>query len=193
MTQGVTPTPPSPIKGEGFTFSPYAKLFTRHYTRRRRYLATAQSGTARGLSLTVPYCCRRLVALVLHAPFLTAPLQSNSHAGEWHPVHGIPHRLPAPVCRISGIAIPAPGPTIKTAEGSRVTSALIGCGKKTLERCHSGARALPASPESKNTDPKNQWLGLCSWVPGLPPDLSPGTSRNDSGVLPHPAKSPPRA
>jgi hypothetical protein len=29
---GITPTPPSPIKGEDFTLSFYGQLFTRHYT-----------------------------------------------------------------------------------------------------------------------------------------------------------------
>ena len=30
----------------------------------------------------------------------------------------------------------------------------------------SGARAAPASPETRNTEQRNQLLGLCSWVPG---------------------------
>jgi hypothetical protein len=53
---------------------------------------------------------------------------------------------------------------------------LTGCGK--LRECrHSGARALPASPESKNTDQTNQLLGLCSWVPGPALTGRPGTTR----------------
>jgi hypothetical protein len=46
--------------------------------------------------------------------------------------------------------------------------------KKIQEHRHSGARALPASPESRNTDRSNQWLGLCSWVPGPPLTGRPG-------------------
>jgi hypothetical protein len=30
---GITPTPPSPIEGEGFTLSIYGQLFTKPYTR----------------------------------------------------------------------------------------------------------------------------------------------------------------
>jgi hypothetical protein len=50
-----------------------------------------------------------------------------------------------------------------------------GCGK-TLERGHSAAQALPASLESKNTEWRNQGLGLCSWVPGLALKGHPGTT-----------------
>jgi len=46
-----------------------------------------------------------------------------------------------------------------------------------LEGRHSGARALPASPESKNTDHRNQWLCRCFWVPGPAPTGRPGTTR----------------
>jgi hypothetical protein len=42
------------------------------------------------------------------------------------------------------------------------------------EHRHSGARVLPASPESKNTDQRNRSLGLCSWVPGPPLTDRPG-------------------
>ncbi len=35
-----------------------------------------------------------------------------------------------------------------------------------LERRHSGTRSQATSPESINTDPRNQWLVLCSWFPG---------------------------
>jgi hypothetical protein len=34
------------------------------------------------------------------------------------------------------------------------------------ELCHSGARAPPVNPETRNTDQRNQSLGLCSWIPG---------------------------
>jgi len=51
-------------------------------------------------------------------------------------------------------------------------------GREGLQCGHSGARALPASLESKNTDLRNQRLVRCSWFPGL----SQGPSRNDSGV-----------
>jgi hypothetical protein len=32
--------------------------------------------------------------------------------------------------------------------------------------CHSGARAMPANPESMNTVSEDQWLGPRSWIPG---------------------------
>ena len=68
----------------------------------------------------------------------------------------------------------------------RLNQSTRGCGK-TLECSHSRARpraagpggpsrGLPASPESKNTDPRNQWLGLCSWLPGLALKGHPGTT-----------------
>jgi hypothetical protein len=61
--------------------------------------------------------------------------------------------------------------------------ALAGCGKMQEHR-HSGARALPASPESRNTDQRNQWLGQCSWFPGGPPPLTgrPGMTREFSAA-----------
>ena len=34
------------------------------------------------------------------------------------------------------------------------------------ERCHSGARTSSASPESRNTSQRSQWLNPCSWIPG---------------------------
>src|SRR5271169_4845299 len=40
------------------------------------------------------------------------------------------------------------------------------------EHHHSGARALPASPESRDTDQRNQSLGLCSCWGGRPPTTS---------------------
>ena len=51
------------------------------------------------------------------------------------------------------------------------------------EHRHFGARALPASPESKNTDQRNQWLGLCSWVPGSPVTGGPGMTREFFSTL----------
>src|ERR1700730_18898119 len=45
------------------------------------------------------------------------------------------------------------------------------------EHRHSGARALPASPESRTTDQRNQWLGQCSWFPGPPLTGRPGMTR----------------
>jgi hypothetical protein len=42
---------------------------------------------------------------------------------------------------------------------------LAGCGK-TAKRRHSGGRAARGSPETMNTASRNQWLGLCSWIPG---------------------------
>jgi hypothetical protein len=45
------------------------------------------------------------------------------------------------------------------------------------EHRHSGARALSASPESRNTDQRNQWLGQCSWFPGPPLKGRPGMTR----------------
>jgi hypothetical protein len=48
--------------------------------------------------------------------------------------------------------------------------------RKNADGGHSGAWALPASPESKNTDLRNQWLGLCSWVPGPALKGRPGTT-----------------
>ena len=44
---------------------------------------------------------------------------------------------------------------------------LAGCGKMQELR-HSGARAVPASPETRNTDQKNQWLGLCHGLRARP-------------------------
>ena len=55
-----------------------------------------------------------------------------------------------------------------------IAQTLSGC-RKTAE-CHSGAQALLASPEPKNTDPRNQGLGQCSWVPGLALKGHPGTT-----------------
>src|SRR5208282_831254 len=46
-----------------------------------------------------------------------------------------------------------------------------GC-RKMQEHRHSGARAAPASPESRNTDQRNQSLGLCSCWGGRPPTAS---------------------
>jgi hypothetical protein len=48
------------------------------------------------------------------------------------------------------------------------------------EHLHSGARALPASPESRNTDQRNQSLGLCSWVPDPALIGRPGMTREFS-------------
>jgi hypothetical protein len=51
---------------------------------------------------------------------------------------------------------------------------------------HSGARAPPASPESRNTDQRNQSLGLCSWVPGPVLTGRPGMTRQ---FFQHPAST----
>src|SRR5262252_4991681 len=51
------------------------------------------------------------------------------------------------------------------------------------ERRHSGARALPASPESRNTSQTNQRLGLCLWVPGSAPTGRPETAREFFSTL----------
>jgi hypothetical protein len=51
------------------------------------------------------------------------------------------------------------------------------------EHRHSGARALPASPESKNTNQRNQRLGLCSWVPGSALAGRPGMTREFFSTL----------
>jgi hypothetical protein len=48
---------------------------------------------------------------------------------------------------------------------------------------HSGARASPASPEAKNTGKKNQWLGLCAWVPGPALTGRPGMTREFFSTL----------
>jgi hypothetical protein len=45
-----------------------------------------------------------------------------------------------------------------------------------LMRRYSGARALPASPESRNTCFRRQWIGWCSWVPGPALKGRPGTT-----------------
>ena len=45
-----------------------------------------------------------------------------------------------------------------------------------LKRRHSGAPALPASPESRNTCFRSQWVGRCSWIPGPAPKGCPGTT-----------------
>jgi hypothetical protein len=55
--------------------------------------------------------------------------------------------------------------------------------QKMQERRHSGARALAASPKSKNTGQTNQWLGLCSWVPGPALTGRPGTTRDFFSTL----------
>jgi hypothetical protein len=69
-----------------------------------------------------------------------------------------------------------PAPPFLVADGAQLVSPkLTRCGK-TLECGRSGARALPASPEAKNTDLRNQGLGLCSWVPGLALKGHPGTT-----------------
>ena len=59
---------------------------------------------------------------------------------------------------------------------------LAGCGKMQ-ELCHSGARAPPASPETRNTDQRNQSLGLCSWVPGPALTGRPGMTREFFSIL----------
>ncbi len=64
--------------------------------------------------------------------------------------------------------------------GAAVT--LAGCGKMQ-ELCHSGARAPPASPETRNTDQRNQSLGLCSWVPGPALTGRPGMTREFFSIL----------
>jgi hypothetical protein len=51
------------------------------------------------------------------------------------------------------------------------------------EHRHSGARALPASPESRNTDRRNQCLGLCSWVPDPALTGRPGMTREFFSTL----------
>ena len=38
--------------------------------------------------------------------------------------------------------------------------------RKNAEASSFWAGALPANPEAMNTDLSNQWLGLCSWIPG---------------------------
>jgi hypothetical protein len=48
---------------------------------------------------------------------------------------------------------------------------------------HSGARAPPASPETRNTDQRNQLLGLCSWVPGPALTGRPGMTREFFSTL----------
>jgi hypothetical protein len=59
---------------------------------------------------------------------------------------------------------------------------LAGCGKMQEHR-HSGARALPASPESRNTDERNQWLGRCSWFPGPALTGRPGMTQEFFSTL----------
>ena len=59
---------------------------------------------------------------------------------------------------------------------------LAGCGKMQEHR-HSGARALPASPKSRNTDQRNQWLGQCSWFPGPALTGRPGMTREFFSIL----------
>jgi hypothetical protein len=51
------------------------------------------------------------------------------------------------------------------------------------EHRHSGARALPENPECRNTDQKNQWLGLCSWIPGPALTVRPGMTREFFSTL----------
>lgn len=48
---------------------------------------------------------------------------------------------------------------------------------------HSGARTLPASPEPRNTDQRNQQRGLCSWVPGPALMGRPGMTREFFSTL----------
>jgi hypothetical protein len=48
---------------------------------------------------------------------------------------------------------------------------------------HSGAPAPPASPETRNTDQRNQLLGLCSWVPGPALTGRPGMTREFFSTL----------
>ena len=50
-------------------------------------------------------------------------------------------------------------------------------------RRHSGARASPASPEPRNTDRRNQRLGLCSWVPGPALTGRPGMTGEFFSIL----------
>ena len=49
--------------------------------------------------------------------------------------------------------------------------------EKMQEHRHSGARAVPASPESRNTDQRSEWLGQCSWFPGPALTGRPGMTR----------------
>ena len=51
------------------------------------------------------------------------------------------------------------------------------------KHCHSGARALPASPEPRNTDRRNQWLGRCSWFPGPALTGRPGMTGDFFSIL----------
>jgi hypothetical protein len=69
-----------------------------------------------------------------------------------------------------------------TDESIGAEAPLAGCGKMR-EHLHSGARALPASPESRNTDQRNQCLGLCSWIPGPPLTGRPGMTREFFSTL----------
>ena len=55
------------------------------------------------------------------------------------------------------------------------------------KHCHSGARALPASPESRNTDLNKSMAWPVFMVSGPGPD---GPSRNDARLFQHPAKLP---
>ena len=82
---------------------------------------------------------------------------------------------------------PRPNSTIPVTKQSFIEGfGDIACGvgyyvvRKRLECGHSGARALPASPESKNTALRNQWLGGCPWVPGLAPRAIPERQRSFS-------------
>ena len=70
--------------------------------------------------------------------------------------------------------------------GTRLAEAkaprLAGCAR-TLGCRRSGARALPASPESMNISLINQGLGRCSWVPGSALKGRPGTTAEFFRIL----------
>jgi len=51
------------------------------------------------------------------------------------------------------------------------------------EHRHCGARALPTSPESRNTEQRNQYLGRCSWMPGPALSGRPGMIREFFSIL----------
>ena len=57
--------------------------------------------------------------------------------------------------------------------------------RKNAKRCHSGARALPASPEPMNTGRRTYWKFRCSRVPGSARSLSSGRAqRGPVGAAP---------
>jgi hypothetical protein len=53
---------------------------------------------------------------------------------------------------------------------------------ENVKRRHSGARALPASPESQYTCARSQLVGRCSWIPGPALKSRPGTTASFSAT-----------